>query len=200
MTNHLQQEKLYSQLCIKNCDEGVFSGSFSIGNVGKMVDLISKMRFYIKNQSTVQAQSRILAMAELHGGCLPNDMYLSKVESHKVILNVALKLTDKTAVDSIGLLAPTKDLIETHCGVYPTASGDMTIKYALDYISLYAEINENMLIGSMSMIGMSIVAYCKRGIANETSINKTVNAVHEEIGQRILLNGTVIAGFFRIPD
>jgi hypothetical protein len=83
MTAHLQVEKLYSQLCVKNCNAGIFSGNFSIGNVGTMVDLISKIRFFVKhiNKTSVQSQSRILAMAELHGSCLPEAKYLPTDDS-----------------------------------------------------------------------------------------------------------------------
>jgi hypothetical protein len=199
MTTHLQLEKLYSQLCVKNCKAGIFSGNFSIGNIGTMVDLISKIRFFIKNKNRtgVQAQSRILAMAELHGSCLPDDMYLTTEESRKVLIMVAQKLIDKEVSDALGLVDPSPELLKAHCGVMPDDKTKIDIEYALHLISLYAEINENMLTGSMSMIGMSIVAYCKRGAANEAFINKTVNAVQEEIGKRILLNGTVIAGFYR---
>jgi hypothetical protein len=195
LRKHLQAEPLYGQLFLKNCATGLFAASLDSGNVAQTVDLISRIRFMIKSGAPNPVGQTVLAIAELHGGLLPDTHYLTREQSTRVVIDCAQWLMVPNNLAATGLIAGA-NMVE-QIGNPPAADANMNIGYAVNYLSFMADVNMQMLSGPINFVASAVVAYCKRGWASEEAVTKIADGVYEDVGKRVRLNTRAINSFYK---
>lgn len=194
----LVAEELYGKLCIFNVNHGILNGSFTGKNICQMVQLISRVRFFTKHNTRKNVQAEILAMAELHGGLLPEEHYLNEANSQAEIIAVAKALAKEETCASLGLEITPFGYLNGDDFVAHTEAA-LTLDQAIRYIFACTQANLSALAGPINTLVCTIISYCKRGIVSDEFLIKIADGMKDDIaGSIIRLNRDVISTFYRV--
>lgn len=191
-------EPLYGRLVVRYCDAGVFSGSVARGEVGRMVHLLSIIRFAQTHETTMRIQSLALACAELHGACLDPRRFLDRDASRTAIIAAVEMLRTPAFREKIGVEEPTPDVYARHTAAWALVGrAERTIEQSLFLLAAYTEANAATLYGAVTFITTAIVSYCKRGSLTIENAQKITNSIRDDISHVVNLNRDVVSLFYK---
>lgn len=182
----LQTHAIYGKLMFKNLNYDILNGRFDDQNSYIAVEVITRARVRLAKIPDADNVSMVILMAELHGGFLPDNMYMSTEEAqeeYKRILN-ALKKPDESGLAMI-----------TGQDDYTTSDilGEMHKAFIEKVLS---EVRQKW--GPTSLMTHSILAYAKRGAVNNRLMQKVQRSVSEELQLEINFEPGVMKTFHTV--
>lgn len=182
----LQTHAIYGKLMFKNINFDILNGRFDDINSYIAMEIVTRARVRLAKIPDADNIAMVILMAELHGGFLPDDMYMTTEDARKEYTEILNAL--KNPEDN-GLV-----MIINQEGF--TVSDELADMHK-DFVDKVLN-NARKKWGPTSLMTHSILAYAKRGTVNGRLIQKVQKSISQELQLEINFEVGVMKTFHTV--